>query len=105
MPNHPVGPFGGVNPREIWIIAIALASVSFIGYAAVKYIATSRGILFAAAAGGLVSSTAVTFSNARRAASREGLPDLLAAGVAVATAYHFLEYLRSLPRCNLASWF
>jgi MgtC family len=36
VPNDPIGPFGGVNPREVWIIAIALACVSFTGYAAVK---------------------------------------------------------------------
>ena len=32
MPNDPVGPFGGVNPREVWIIAIVLAGVSFLGH-------------------------------------------------------------------------
>jgi hypothetical protein len=28
MPEGPVGPFGGVNPREVWIIAIVLAGAS-----------------------------------------------------------------------------
>ena len=37
MPDEPMGPLGGVNPREVWIIAIALAGVSFVGYAAVKF--------------------------------------------------------------------
>ena len=68
IPSEPIGPFGGVNPREVWIIAILLACVSFVGYAAVKYLGASRGVLLAAAAGGLVSSTAVTVTNARRAA-------------------------------------
>ena len=72
VPDDPVGPFGGVNPREIWLIAIVLAGVSFLGYAAVKYFGERHGVLLAAAAGGLVSSTAVTFANARRAASRRG---------------------------------
>ena len=36
VPDEPIGPLGGVNPREVWIIAIALAGVSFVGYAAVK---------------------------------------------------------------------
>ena len=31
MPSNPIGPFGGVNPREVLIIAIVLAFVSFIG--------------------------------------------------------------------------
>jgi uncharacterized membrane protein (DUF4010 family) len=46
-------------------------------------------VLLAAAAGGLVSSTAVTVANARRAAAGEGSARLLAAGVAVATAVSF----------------
>ena len=91
MPSEPIGPFGGVNPREVWIIAILLACVSFVGYAAVKYLGASRGVLLAAAAGGLVSSTAVTVANARRAAAHEGSPELLAAGVSVATAVSFLR--------------
>jgi uncharacterized membrane protein (DUF4010 family) len=68
-----------------------LACVSFIGYVAVKYLGASRGVLVAAALGGLVSSTAVTIANARHAAAGEGASRLLAAGVAVATAISFLR--------------
>jgi uncharacterized membrane protein (DUF4010 family) len=46
----------------------------------------TRGVLLAAAAGGLVSSTAVMASNARHAAAGEGPPRLLAAGAMLATA-------------------
>lgn len=91
MPDGPIGPFGGVNPREIWIIAIILAGASFVGYAAVKYLGSTHGILLAGAAGGLASSTAVTIANARRAASDEGSIRLLAAGVAMASAVMFLR--------------
>ena len=91
MPAEPIGPFGGVNPREVWLIAIVLACVSFMGYAAVKHLGARPGVLLAAAAGGLVSSTAVTVANARRAAANEGSPRLLAAGVSVATAVSFLR--------------
>ena len=91
VPNEPIGPFGGVNPREVWITAIVLGGVSFVGYAAVKYFGTARGVLLAALAGGLASSTAVTISNARRAATGEGSPRLLAAGVALASAVMFVR--------------
>ena len=93
VPDDPIGPFGGVNPREVWLIAIVLAGVSFLGYAAVKYFGERHGVLLAAAAGGLVSSTAVTLANARRAAAGEGAPQLLAAGVALATAVSFVRVL------------
>ncbi len=89
VPDDPIGPFGGVNPREIWVIAIVLAGVSFLGYAAVRYFGFGRGVFIAAAAGALVSSTAVTVDSARRAAKGEGQPAILAAGVAVATAVSF----------------
>jgi uncharacterized membrane protein (DUF4010 family) len=91
VPDDPIGPFGGVNPREIWVIAIVLAGVSFLGYAAVRYFGIRYGILLAAAVGGLVSSTAVMAANARRAGAGEGAPRLLAAGVALATAISFLR--------------
>lgn len=93
IPNEKVGPFGGINPREIWLIAIVLAGVSFVGYIAVKVLGAQHGTLLAAAAGGLVSSTAVTASNARRAAAGEAPPRLLAAGVAVATVISFARVL------------
>jgi uncharacterized membrane protein (DUF4010 family) len=93
VPDDPIGPFGGVNPREVWLIAIVLAGASFVGYAAVKYFGASHGVLLAGAAGGLASSTAVTIANARRAAAREGSSRLLAAGVAVASAVMFARVL------------
>jgi uncharacterized membrane protein (DUF4010 family) len=91
LPAGPVGPFGGVSPREVWIIAIVLAGMSFVGYVAVRYLGADRGVLLASAAGGLVSSTAVSLANARRAAAGEGSPQVLAAGVAVATVISLLR--------------
>jgi len=93
VPDDAVGPFGGVKPREVWLIAIVLAAVSFLGYASVKYFGERHGVLLSAAAGGLVSSTAVTLANARRAGTGEGSPQLLAAGVALATAVSFVRVL------------
>jgi uncharacterized membrane protein (DUF4010 family) len=93
IPNESIGPFGGINPREIWLIAIVLAGVSFAGYVAVKVLGARHGTLLAAGAGGLVSSTAVTAANAKRAAAGEGTPRLLAAGVALATAVSFARVI------------
>src|SRR5262249_30193253 len=93
LPDTPLGPFGGVNLREVWLIAIVLASVSFLGYAAVEYFRARRRVLLAAGAGGVASPTAVTITNARRAGAREGSPRLLAAGVAIASAVMFLRVI------------
>ncbi len=93
VPDTHIGPSGGVNPREVWLIAIVLAGVSFLGYGAVKLFGAERGVLLAALAGGLVSSTAVTLTSARRAAAGEAAPRLLAAGVTVASAVSFLRVI------------
>ena len=93
VPNISIGPAPGVNPREVWLIAIVLAGVSFIGYIAVRAFGAERGVLLGALAGGLVSSTAVTLTSARRAVAREAEPRLLAAGVATASAVSFLRVI------------
>ncbi len=93
IPDTKIGPSGGFNPREVWLIAIVLAGVSFFGYGSVKFLGAKRGVLLAAFAGGLVSSTAVTLTSARRAAAGEEAPRLLAAGVAVASAVSFLRVI------------
>jgi uncharacterized membrane protein (DUF4010 family) len=93
VPDAAIGPGGGVNPREVWLIAIVLAAVSFLGYGAVKLFGAQRGVLLSGLAGGLVSSTAVTLTSARRAAAHEGSPLLLTAGVTVATAVSFLRVI------------
>jgi uncharacterized membrane protein (DUF4010 family) len=91
VPDRAMGPWGGVNPREIWIIAIVLASVSFAGFVAMRGLGERRGLLVAGALGGTVSSTAVIFSNARAAAAGHGAARVLAAGTALATAVSFMR--------------
>jgi len=100
IPGEPVGPFGGVNFREIWLIAIVLAGASFIGYVAVKYFGADHGVLLAGAAGGLASSTAVTIANARRSTEGEGSAGLLAAGVAMASTIMFLRVIAIVLALN-----
>lgn len=85
IPAEPVGPFGGVSPRTLVVLVIALASISFVGYVAVRMLGQGQGDLVAGAVGGLVSSTGTTLALARRsiaAVSSAGL----AAGALVAGA-------------------
>jgi uncharacterized membrane protein (DUF4010 family) len=89
VPDRPLGPWGGVNPRDIWIIAIVLAAISFGGFVAIRALGERRGVLVAGALGGLISSTAVLFANARAAAAGQGSVRVLAAGGALATAISF----------------
>lgn len=91
VPDRAIGPWGGVNPREIWIIAIVLAAISFGGFVAIRALGERRGVLLAGALGGTISSTAVLFANARTAAGGQGSARILAAGGALATAISFVR--------------
>ncbi|GGJ34513.1 MgtC/SapB family protein [Neoroseomonas lacus] len=90
VPDEPVRWLAGVNLHKAWLLAILLAGISFLGYLAVKLGGERRGLLLAGAAGGLVTSTAVTLANA--AASMQGGPTRgLAAGAMVAGAVSCLR--------------
>lgn len=67
LPDRGFGPYEALNPRDLWLMTIAIAGVSFAGYVAVKLIGTRYGPLVAGIAGGIVSSTITTVTLARRA--------------------------------------
>jgi uncharacterized membrane protein (DUF4010 family) len=52
LPDEAIGPFGGINPREVWLIAIVLAGVSFLAYVALKQFGPKQGVLLGSATGG-----------------------------------------------------
>lgn len=83
VPDVPIPWLAEVNPYKVWTLAILLAGISFLGYLAVKLGGERKGLLLAGAAGGLVSSTAVTLANAA-AAAKGGPAGGLAAGALVA---------------------
>lgn len=82
-PSRGFGPFGAINPAELWLMTIAMAAISFIAYAAIRILGPARGALTASALGALVSSTAVTYALARLE-RRSSNPAVNAAGMLVA---------------------
>jgi uncharacterized membrane protein (DUF4010 family) len=84
---------GVLNPYEIWLMTILIAAISFAGYAAVKVAGPKRGVALAAAAGGLVASTAVTLTLARMAAGNPDRAPLLSGSILLAGAVMFVRIL------------
>ncbi|TCV60813.1 uncharacterized membrane protein (DUF4010 family) [Neorhizobium sp. R1-B] len=82
IPAEPVGPFGGISPRNLIILVITLASISFAAYLAVRMLGASRGDLLAGAIGGLISSTGTTVAFARRSLVAAGTGSLAAGAIA-----------------------
>jgi uncharacterized membrane protein (DUF4010 family) len=77
--DHPVGPFGVLNPRTLWKLAVMVMSVSAAGYVALRAFGPRFGLPLAGFASGFVSSAATIGSMAARA-TRE--PEFLSAAVA-----------------------
>lgn len=89
LPNEGFGPWQALNPYKLWWMVVLVTGISFVGYVAVKVAGARRGIVLAAVAGGIVSSTAVTASLSRQARSSTALAPLYAGGVALACATMF----------------
>lgn len=84
LPDRAVDPWGGFNPRQVWLFTVLTAAISFLGYIAVRALGTTRGALVSGLAGALISSTAVTLSLARTA--KTGTNPLPLAGAAILAA-------------------
>lgn len=84
LPDRTIDPWGTINPHEIWLLAILIAAISFGGYVAVRLFGDRLGVVMAALAGGLASSTAATLTFARLAKEHPTSARLLAAGILIA---------------------
>jgi uncharacterized membrane protein (DUF4010 family) len=98
LPDRGFGPYEALNPRSLWLMTIAIAGVSFIGYVALKVFGTRFGPLIAGIAGGIVSSTITTIDMARRAnaAPKEWRSFLAGAIAASATMFVRLAVIVAL---------
>lgn len=92
LPNKPITNLDTLSPQEMWFLTVLTATLSFAGYVAVKVWGTEKGTLATSIAGGLVSSTAVTISFARRAGTGEAV-GLLAAGAMLAGIVSIMRVL------------
>ena len=87
LPLLPEGPYLGVlavRPRALWGVVLAFLALNFASYIARRAVGVSRGYGVAGALGGLMSSTLVTLTYARRSVDRADLGHPLASGVVAA---------------------
>ncbi len=82
LPDRAIDPWGAINPHQIWLMTILIAALSYAGYVAVKLAGGRNGLLYAGTAGGLVSSTTVTWTFARLAGERPQATMQFLAGIA-----------------------
>ena len=85
LPNRGFGPWGVLDPFEIWMIVVLVSALSFVGFIATRTMGERRGLAVAGAMGGLVSSTAVTLAMAERARADEGVGRAAASATVLAS--------------------
>jgi len=86
LPDHPIDPMGLINLYRIWIMVVLVAGISFFGYIAIRILGATHGIVVAGIFGGLVSSTAVAMSMARRVHENGFLVKNLTLGIILASS-------------------
>lgn len=93
LPDQAMGPYDAINPRKIWLVVVLVSGLSFAGYVASRRLGPERGLLITAAAGALVSSTAVTIAFARKLKAGAAGEGALIAGIAIASLVMFIRVM------------
>lgn len=92
LPTAAIDPWGALRPRTLWLLVILIAAMSLVGYVATRALGPERGTAITGLTGGLVSSTAVTLTFAKRSREEEGrTDDALAAGTFLAWGVMFVR--------------
>ncbi|OJU07876.1 MAG: hypothetical protein BGN85_08480, partial [Alphaproteobacteria bacterium 64-11] len=92
LPDRPVDPWGALNPYQIWLMTVLAGAVSYAGYGAVR-LAGPRGLFYAGALGGLVTSTTVTWTFARLVPRRLAAPQAVMAAILAAWIVSLLRMM------------
>ncbi|MBE4580398.1 MgtC/SapB family protein [Vibrio navarrensis] len=100
LPNQPYGPWNALNPYEIWWMVVLIASISFVGYFAIKIGGAKRGILFTSVFAGLSSSTALTLQFSHLSREQPVISPLLATGILLSCGTMFPRLLVVLSVLN-----
>ncbi len=84
LPDRNYGPWGGVNPRALWIVVLIFCAVNYGGFLLQRWVGASRGYAAMGLLGGLVSSTAVALQFSRRSRREPALASSLGLGIVAA---------------------
>ncbi len=102
LPNEGYGPYGALNPFEIWWMVVLISAISFAGYLAMKLAGARAGAMLTGLFAGLASSTALTLHFSRAARAGEAPPKILAGGILLACGTMFPRMLAVATLLNPA---
>ncbi|GIX00457.1 MAG: hypothetical protein KatS3mg111_3789 [Pirellulaceae bacterium] len=85
LPNKTFGPYGVLNPYDIWRMVVLIVGISVVAYVAYRLLGTRVGAVLGGVFGGLISSTATTVSFARQSKSAPQLSGMAALVILIAS--------------------
>lgn len=89
MPDRRYGPYGVLNPHEIWLMVVLIVGISLGAYVAYRLLGGRVGTLVGGILGGLISSTASTITFSRITAKRATLVPSAAVMILLASTVVF----------------
>ncbi|HYB61159.1 MAG TPA: MgtC/SapB family protein [Methylomirabilota bacterium] len=89
-----------INPFKVWLVVVAVSSISYGSYILQKFTKAKGNVLLAALLGGAYSSTLTTVVLAKRARS-ESQPHLYAGGILIASGVMYLRFIVLVGLFNL----
>ncbi len=93
LPDRTYGPYGVLNPYDIWRMVVLIVGIGIGGYVAYKLFGQRAGTLLGGILGGLISSTATTVSYARRSKSAPEAATLAALVILIASTIAFARVI------------
>ena len=103
VPDRPIGPYGALNPRSIWILVILIMTISGAGYIAVRTVGARFGLPIAGLASGFISSTATIGAMGARVVTMKALLPAAVAGAVLSTVATIVQMAIVLAATSLTT--
>jgi len=84
-PTEPIDPWGIVQPRKLWMLAVLVMAINALGYVALRALGAKTGLAIAGLLSGFVSSTATIGAMGARTKSQPELREGAVAGAAASS--------------------
>jgi uncharacterized membrane protein (DUF4010 family) len=84
LPSQDYGPYGALNPRQVWWMVVLISGLALAGYLALRIIGARHGAALLGIFGGLASSTATTMMFSRHARDHSDLVRMAAIVILIA---------------------
>ena len=84
LPNRSYGPYGALNPHQVWLMVVLISGISLAGYVALRFFRSRYGVVLLGLLGGLVSSTATSLVYARHCRENANMVRLSVAVILIA---------------------